>query len=125
MVWTIYREVKVSSAHQILSEGYQGKCKNLHGHNYRIQVWAKSKFLNEHGMVLDFTEIKNIINQFDHIMINEKFKEYDDLRITPTAENISKTIWYMLSTSGVPEGVAVQFKIRVWETDTSYAEYTE
>jgi 6-pyruvoyltetrahydropterin/6-carboxytetrahydropterin synthase len=69
---------------------YNGKCQNMHGHRWEIivEVWAKE--LDKQGFVVDFGSIKEIINQYDHICLNDK-TEYKDIQ--PTAENISRFIY--------------------------------
>src|SRR5713226_5799077 len=45
-----------SSAHQL--RGYKGKCENLHGHNYRVEIYARGRELNNIGLLVDFVELK-------------------------------------------------------------------
>ena len=49
-------ERNFSSAHQL--RGYKGKCENLHGHNYKIEIYAKGKELDNIGLLVDFGELK-------------------------------------------------------------------
>ena len=49
-------ERNFSSAHQL--RGYRGKCENLHGHNYKIEIYARGKELNNIGLLVDFVELK-------------------------------------------------------------------
>ncbi|MCK5287125.1 MAG: 6-carboxytetrahydropterin synthase, partial [Thermodesulfovibrionia bacterium] len=62
-----------SAAHQL--RGYKGKCENLHGHNWRVQVVVSEERVNEIGLVLDFHEFKRIVNEvlltLDHSVLNE------------------------------------------------------
>jgi len=77
------KKMQVSASHRL--PNYDGACANLHGHNWNITVTCRCKDdeLNDQGMVLDFTEIKKIVNQLDHTDINALVEN-------PTAENIAK-----------------------------------
>ena len=56
-MYTVTKRIEVSGSHQ-LKLPYESKCKNLHGHNWIINVTLKSETLDENGMILDFTKIK-------------------------------------------------------------------
>jgi len=49
-------ERNFSSAHQL--RGYKGKCENLHGHNYKIEIYARGEELNNIGLLIDFGDLK-------------------------------------------------------------------
>jgi 6-pyruvoyltetrahydropterin/6-carboxytetrahydropterin synthase len=89
---------------------HKGRCKNIHGHNFTILVGIKSENLNENDMVMDFTELKEIVGQyidmFDHcLLLNKDDKSLAPyLRSTvcerviefpfdPTAERLSEQIY--------------------------------
>lgn len=75
--------MEIAGCHR-LSLPYESKCTNLHGHNWIITVYCKSRELNEAGMVVDFKHIKDRIhNYLDHGNFNEL------LPFNPTAENIA------------------------------------
>jgi 6-pyruvoyltetrahydropterin/6-carboxytetrahydropterin synthase len=80
-----------SSAHNL--RGYKGKCEELHGHNWRVEVVAASDKLDKLGVVMDFTVIKThlheVIEKLDHKYLNEI--PYF-LKFNPTSENIAKYI---------------------------------
>lgn len=63
----------IDSAH--LLRGYQGKCANIHGHTWRVEVTLKGEQLNQIGLLVDFHDIKKIIKgvteAFDHRLIND------------------------------------------------------
>lgn len=61
---------------------YKGKCANMHGHCWRVIVSMTTTYLNEQRMVMDFKEIKDLINQLDHQELNIFITQ-------PTAENIA------------------------------------
>ena len=70
-----------------LKLSYESKCENLHGHNWIITVYCQAEQLNEDGMVVDFTHIKEVVKgQLDHKNLN------DVLPCNPTAENIARWI---------------------------------
>lgn len=62
-----------AAAHQL--RGFKGPCENLHGHNWKIEVYVASDTLNDAGMVVDFAVIKEktgaIIKKFDHRFLND------------------------------------------------------
>lgn len=111
--------------------GYKGKCANIHGHTYKLEVTVGN--VNEvlivggssDGMVMDFYDLKMIVEkhlleQWDHKLINETGK-YETIR--PTAENMCNQAFYTIS-SHLPFGIRVT-SVKLWETPTSYVEVTE
>lgn len=86
-MYTVTKRVEVSGAHK-LDLSYPSKCSRLHGHNWVITVTAKSETLNDDGMVVDFTKIKQIVGQLDHACINDVLPE----GMNPTAENIARWV---------------------------------
>jgi len=81
-MYTVKKTVVISASHE-LELPYDSKCKELHGHNFKITAWIRAEGLNENGMVVDFSLIKSAINVLDHTHINDFIKQ-------PTAENIAK-----------------------------------
>ena len=111
----------IAAAHFI--EGHQGKCKNLHGHTWKIEVTVESDQLNDLGMVADFTVLKKklaeVLMPIDHVCLNELpcFQEK-----IPTTENIAQYIYMHLKEAVAPLGVK---EVRAWESDTSSVTYSE
>ena len=110
---TIYKITEISSAHQ-LNLPYDSKCNNLHGHNFKIEVWVTGS-LDEYGMVVDFNKIKKEIMKFDHQNLN-------DFLQVPTAENLAITL--AQSIFQLSNNTIRVVRTRVWETHTAYAETT-
>ncbi|MCU6770235.1 6-carboxy-5%2C6%2C7%2C8-tetrahydropterin synthase [uncultured Bacteroides sp.] len=82
-MYTVIKRMEISASHS-LQLSYQSKCEKLHGHNWIITVYCRSKELDENGMVVDFTHIKQAVEkQLDHNNLN------DVLSFNPTAENIA------------------------------------
>ncbi len=106
------KEFTFDAAHRL--EWNPGKCKQLHGHTYRLQVTVKGK-INKKGIVMDFAELKSvvkneIIDELDHAYLNTKIHN-------PTAENMAIWIWKKLETQ-IPV-----YEIKLWETPTSFVTY--
>ena len=110
-----------SSAHFL--RGYKGKCENLHGHNWKVALSIQSKRLDKRGMVLDFKDLKVMLNEImsdlDHCCLNDHifFK-----KVNPTSENIAAYI-YKCVKNKIKEKNISGIEVSVWETDTSCATY--
>ena len=82
-MYYISKRIEISGAHS-LSLNYDSKCTNLHGHNWIVTVYCRSKELDENGMVIDFAHIKaKVTEKLDHKFLNDIFD------FNPTAENIA------------------------------------
>lgn len=112
------------SAHSL--PGHKGKCANLHGHTYRLEVTVSRQNGSlvtggsSEGMVMDFGDLKSIVNteiieQADHKLLNDVY----DFRTT--SENLASHYYHVLERKLSPLGVAV-CRIRLWESPTSYVE---
>ena len=85
-MYYITKKIEISAAHR-LSLSYESKCTSIHGHNWLVTVYCRSKELNADGMVTDFTDVKRRIEEkLDHKVLN------DVLTFNPTAENIARWI---------------------------------
>ena len=113
----------ISSAHQLRE--YEGKCENLHGHNWKIEVKFSGEKLDNTGMLLDFKIAKKylgeVINQLDHKFLNE-LSPFD--KINPTAENIAKFIYDLISKKIKSKDYKVS-SVTVWETERNCAVYED
>ncbi len=112
-----------SAAHNLRE--YKGKCENLHGHNWNVEVSVESDSLNKEGMVVDFIELKKAVNELldnlDHKYINE-VEPFD--KLNPTSENLSYYIFKGVSSRLKNSSIIVK-KVDVWETESSRASYYE
>ena len=114
-------EIKVdsefSAAHSL--RGYRGRCEELHGHNWKVELVVAGKKLDKIGMLIDFKQIKSHLNKIlqglDHKHLNRLtyFK-----RINPTSENISRYIYDKLKSRA--SGLKL---VTVWESESSSASY--
>ncbi len=113
-----------SSAHYL--RNYQGKCENMHGHNWRVELTVEGERLNESELLIDFKDLKailkEILNELDHRLINDH--PYFRVR-NPSSENIARFIFERAKSklSGF-EGIAVK-EVAVYETDRACAIYSE
>ena len=107
-MYKVKKRLEISAAHQ-LKLSYESKCENLHGHNWIIDIYLASQELNQDGMVMDFTHIKQAIHKkLDHKNLNQV------LDFNPTAENIAKWICDQLEHC---------YKVKVQESENNIAIY--
>ncbi len=115
-------ETQFAAAHQL--RGYKGKCENMHGHNWRVQVSISSDKLNDIGIVMDFNDLKKVtketIASLDHAYLNDVFPFTE---INPSSENIAK--WIFESLKKRLEDLVKVNSITVWESENSSATYYE
>ncbi|MDO8663055.1 MAG: 6-carboxytetrahydropterin synthase QueD [Candidatus Omnitrophota bacterium] len=116
-MYKIKIEGDFSSAHNL--RGYKGKCEELHGHNWKVELAVTSPKLDKIGMVMDFKFLKeklyNLLDKLDHKYLNEidYFK-----KINPTSENIAKYLYDNLKLK-----VPGLYSVTVWESDKASATY--
>ncbi|PLX65757.1 MAG: 6-carboxytetrahydropterin synthase QueD [Denitrovibrio sp.] len=102
---------------------YNGKCENLHGHNWKVEAYLKGDSLDETGMLVDFSvlkkRLKEILDTLDHKYLNDEVVFFRSNN--HTSENIAKYIFTeMKETFG-----SLTDRVVVWETDIQAAEYWE
>lgn len=111
---------------------YNGKCENLHGHNYKVYVHVEGNTLDAGGMLIDFTflkkSLKEVLSKIDHTNLND-IKEFDQ---NPSAERIAmyiyKNLVENLKSEGIdlslnsPDGTKIS-KVDIFETERNRARY--
>jgi 6-pyruvoyltetrahydropterin/6-carboxytetrahydropterin synthase len=121
---TICKDFSFAAAHAI--RGHTGGCENLHGHNYRVRVYLRARRLDGLGMVLDFADLKAIMQEilgpFDHRVLNE-VPPFDERN--PTAEVLAEHVYDEVSRRLAKSagGRIRAARVEVWENDTSCAAY--
>lgn len=109
------------AAHHL--EGYPGDCARPHGHNWGLEVFARSKRLDSIGMAMDFRDLKRatkeLVAPWDHQDLNllDDFQE-----INPSAEAIAKLAFDRLSAI-IDSGETWIDRVTVWENDRCSATY--
>jgi 6-pyruvoyltetrahydropterin/6-carboxytetrahydropterin synthase len=121
----ISKDFSFSAAHAI--RGHTRGCQNLHGHNYRVRVHLRAGRLDALGMVLDFADLKAIMQEilgpFDHRLLNE-VPPFDERNTTAEllAEHVYGEVCRRLPPFDGGRGVEVR-RVEVWENDTACAAY--
>ena len=87
MTITLFTEEFFNAAH--LLKNYNGKCSEIHGHSWKIEVWIRGEEnqKNDIGLLWDFNNLKKIVDQFDHKNLNNILPD------NPTVENITGFIY--------------------------------
>ena len=112
-----------SAAHFL--RNYKGKCENLHGHNWKVEILVSRANLDSLGMVMDFGDLKKMaqaaLDELDHHQLDniEYFKQHN-----PSSEEIARYIFSKLKKEIHAKNCQLE-KIRVWETESSCATYSE
>lgn len=120
--------------HRLSKIGETNKCSFLHGHNFSLEVRVKSYNLNEKDMVMDFSDLKKLVNEiidfWDHAMF---LNENDNTPVEncnvhrfdgdPTAEVLCRYLFNEIE-GRLPTGIHVD-SVSIWETDDSKATYKE
>ncbi|GHV24956.1 6-carboxy-5,6,7,8-tetrahydropterin synthase [Spirochaetia bacterium] len=124
-MYSVRVEASFAAAH-FLSH-YRGKCENLHGHNYRVLLWAGGEALDSGGMLADFgilkKSLKEVIACLDHHNLNDNPVFQND----PSAERIARYIYDALKIK-LPENAvnpALLKAVDVFETPDNMARYEE
>jgi len=111
-----------SAAHNL--RNFKGKCEKLHGHNWQVRVYAGGNKLNRTGMLIDFSQLKAILDlilsRLDHAYLNE-IAPFN--KINPTAENIAGYIFDAVKKR--TGSAATITEVEVWESESSCASVAE
>jgi 6-pyruvoyltetrahydropterin/6-carboxytetrahydropterin synthase len=129
----VSRRESFNAAHQLRDPGLTdaenrrlfGKCADLHGHNYTLEVVVAGEIDQATGYVVDLKELSNVISRrviehVDHRNLNTDVPWLEGL--IPTAENLAAVFWERIR-SELPAGSLRS--VRVWETDKNWAEVGE
>jgi 6-pyruvoyltetrahydropterin/6-carboxytetrahydropterin synthase len=130
----IYKEVQIDTSHRLLH--YKGKCANLHGHRWKVEVWMEGEPDPATQILIDYSVIKQTIDKYDHqIILNADDPMVPHIRpfnpvITtpgdPTSELMAVLIRDDLRAVCKERGICASvLKIRVWESPTAFAELNE
>ena len=103
---------------------YKGKCENVHGHNYKVQVIVRGEKLDDTGLLTDFVDLKKLLRgiaePLDHVFLNdiEPFTT-----VNPSAENIAVYICEKMQQGLNPANPVEVAEVKVWETEIQSATY--
>ncbi len=120
-------EVKVigsfAAAHNL--KDFRGKCENLHGHNWKVEVCLRGKRLAENGILLDFAEVKaatrEALEELDHKYLNELPFFIQE---NPSSENIARFLFEKLSAK-LDNDDHWLHSVSAWESADACATYME
>lgn len=90
-MWYLEKDITISAAHHL--RNYDGACRYSHGHNWKITIYCKGRELDERGMLIDFKEIKRVVDLLDHVNLND-FSTFK--KLNPTAENIARFLYSVI-----------------------------
>ncbi len=98
--------------------GYDGKCANLHGHRWHVEVEITGSQVNQLGILIDFKEIKELIAEVlpDHCCLNNDIPYFETYN--PTAENIARWLFIRIDKALLSKGKTVQIEsLELWESE--------
>ncbi|HML18160.1 MAG TPA: 6-carboxytetrahydropterin synthase QueD [Bryobacteraceae bacterium] len=104
---------------------YKGKCENVHGHNFKVQVTIEGEKLDEAGLLVDFLDVKKVmravIDRLDHQFLND-VPPFDVKN--PSAENIAEYFYQEMTAGLAHTPVPIRIReVKIWETDIQSATY--
>jgi 6-pyruvoyltetrahydropterin/6-carboxytetrahydropterin synthase len=121
-MYEVMIEEEFSAAHAL--RGYRGKCENLHGHNWKVEVYVRGEHLDNVGMLVDFKVLKaatrRVMKYLDHQNLNEL--QPFDIEMNPSSEHLAGFILHKVSEEISDARINV-YKVRVWETPSTCATY--
>ncbi|EJS10721.1 queuosine biosynthesis protein QueD [Bacillus cereus VDM062] len=121
----VSKEFTFDAAHHL--HCYEGKCKNLHGHTYKV-VFGISGYVNDIGLAIDFGDIKEIWKNEIEIYLDHRYLNETLPVMNTTAENMVVWIYEKMAEALTKGNRAEEYKgarvefVRLFETPTSYAE---
>jgi 6-pyruvoyltetrahydropterin/6-carboxytetrahydropterin synthase len=132
-MYRVAREIAFCYGHRLLN--YDGKCRHLHGHNGKAVIVLEGPRLDDRGMLIDFSDIKEQVqrwvdNELDHNMIlcredpllpvlMARGERVFVMDANPTAENIARLIYDHARSRGLPVA-----EVTLWETANCHATYS-
>lgn len=132
--YKVTKTVEFCYGHRLLE--YDGKCKHLHGHNGLLELDIEADSLDSLGMVMDFTEVRDIVKNWVDDNLDHKMLLRRDDPVAPLLADLGEPV-YLLDDNPTAENIAVHIfqqarsrglniaEIRLWESPTSYATYRE
>ncbi|MDD3249627.1 MAG: 6-carboxytetrahydropterin synthase QueD [Smithella sp.] len=116
--------IKSFSAAHLLAE-IGGKCEELHGHNFKVEVTVGAMELNEEGILIDFRLVKKwlgeVLGRMDHQHLND-LPFFAGLN--PSSENIARCIYKEMQKQAEGDAVKV-LRVTVWESESAAVSYSE
>ncbi|MDJ0720654.1 MAG: 6-carboxytetrahydropterin synthase QueD [Desulfobacterales bacterium] len=111
-----------AAAHRLTMVGE--KCENLHGHNWKVEVYIQGHKLDEGGVLVDFgiikTHVRDLMKTLDHKFLNDL--DYFQNGTPPSSENIARYVADGLNTRLDRPDVKVS-RVTAWESDNAAATY--
>ncbi len=123
-------EADFAAAHFL--KDYNGKCENLHGHNYKVYAHVRGSMLNEGGMLLDFSKLKKSLREVCKTLDHTNLNDLEVFGQNPSAERIAMYIYNAILKNLKEQNIDLSLKkdgnaylscVDVFETDTSKASY--
>lgn len=115
---------RFAAAHQLQMVGE--KCENLHGHNWKVEVYVCGEKLDAGGVLVDFGIVKKhvaaIIDEVDHKFLNELPEFNPDHGTPPSSERIAEFIARRLQAAIDNEQVRVA-RVSAWESEDACATF--
>ena len=143
---SISKEIEFDAGHRVPS--HQGKCRNPHGHRYKVRVTCVGEIIDnpgapDNGMLVDFSDLKTLMNTEVHDVLDHSFIIWEkdealqkvmhgndwlivDFPYIPTAENLARWAWeklYPLINARFGANLELE-EVAIWETPTSVAYYS-
>jgi len=113
---------RFAAAHRLTMVG--AKCENLHGHNWKIEVYVRGQSTDKGGVLVDFGVIKRHVRELmetlDHKFLNEL--EYFSEDTPPSSENIARYLADTLAARMDLPGIRIS-RVTAWESDDASATY--
>lgn len=110
-----------SAAHLLADIG--GKCEELHGHNFKVEITASAEKLDSNGLLIDFRLLKkhlgDILEDIDHKYLNA-LTSFSG--INPSAENIARYIFEKMEEKVKSSGVNM-VRVKIWESENAAVTY--